>query len=254
MILLNDDCLNAMPDLPEHSVDMILCDLPYEVTHNQWDTIIPFDKLWREYKRLLKPNAACVLFGQGLFSAKLIMSNPEMYRYSLVWDKERVTGFLNANRMPLRCHEDIMVFYEKLPVYNPQMTQGSAPSHKRGAKAESAGSKFGVGKVYGKHVFLDAGPCTQSDLKFPTSIIRISNKVQDNMHPTQKPVELLEYLIKTYTNEGMTVLDNCMGSGSTGIACLKQNREFIGIEKDPVYFKTAEERIQKFKNAMITEW
>lgn len=254
MILLNDDCLNAMPDLPEHSVDMILCDLPYEVTHNQWDTIIPFDRLWKEYKRLLKPNAVCVLFGQGLFSAKLIMSNPEMYRYSLVWDKERVTGFLNANRMPLRCHEDIMVFYEKLPVYNPQMTQGSAPSHKRGIKAENRGSINDSGKAYRNYVHLDAGPCTQSDLKFPTSIIRIPNKVQDNLHPTQKPVELLEYLIKTYTNEGMTVLDNCMGSGSTGIACLKQNREFIGIEKDPVYFKIAEERIQKFKNAMITEW
>lgn len=254
MILLNDDCLNAMPALPEHSVDMILCDLPYEVTHNQWDTIIPFDRLWKEYKRLLKPNAACVLFGQGLFSAKLIMSNPEMYRYSLVWDKERVTGFLNANRMPLRCHEDIMVFYEKLPVYNPQMTQGSAPSHKRGIKAEAKGLQMSKGKIYGKFTFFNETPATFTTDKHPTSIIRIPNKVQDNLHPTQKPVELLEYLIKTYTNEGMTVLDNCMGSGSTGIACLKQNREFIGIEKDPVYFKITEERIQKFKNAMITEW
>ena len=254
MELYNADCLEQMTNIEQGSIDMILCDLPYECTHNHWDSVIPFEDLWKQYTRIIKDDGAIVLFGQGVFSAKLICSNPDMYRYTLIWDKCRVTGFLNANRMPLRQHEDIMVFYKKLPTYNPQMQLGGEPSHSRGKKWESKGKCCDDGKIYGKYDHKSYTKCCDSNLKYPTSIVTVSNIVQNNLHPTQKPVELLEYLINTYTNEGETVLDNCMGSGSTGIACLKTNRNFIGIEKEVKYFNIAKERIENFESLMITDW
>lgn len=243
--LYNDDCLKVMPTLPEHSIDLILADLPYAKTHNHWDSLIPFDSLWEQYNRIIKDHGAIVLFGQTDFSAQLIMSNPKMFRYTLVWDKVRTTGFLNAKRMPLRRHEDILVFYKKLPTYNPQMVEGGEPSHSRGKRWADKGNTQDDGKIYGKYQHDYDAPSTHTNLKYPTSILRFSNKVQGNLHPTQKPVKLLEYLIKTYTNEGMTVLDNTMGSGSTGVAAVSLNRNFIGIELDKKYFDIAKERINR---------
>ena len=243
--LYQGDCLELMKQIPDKSIDMVLCDLPYGKTHNQWDSIIPFNKLWSSYNRIIKDNGAIVLFGQGSFSAQLICSNLKNYRYTLIWNKIRTSGFLNAKRIPLPQHEDIMVFYKKLPTYNPQMWKGDKPSHRRGKKNEQKGIMQTKGKVYGKYVAYDNLPSTHTDMKYPTSIITIQNVVVNNVHPTQKPVELMEWLIKTYTNEGETVLDNCMGSGSTGIACINTNRNFIGIELDENYFNIAKERIEK---------
>ena len=243
--LQQGNCLELMKDIPDGSVDMILCDLPYgKVTHNKWDNIIPFDKLWKEYKRVIKEHGAIILFGQNIFSAKLILSNERMYRYTLVWDKVRTTGFLNANRMPLRKHEDILVFYKKLPIYNPQMTEGGEPSHSRGKRWESKGNIMDGGKIYGSYNHASHTKSQDSNMKYPTSIVTVSNIVnKDRLHPTQKPVELLEYLIKTYSNKDDTVLDNCMGLGSTGVACVNTNRNFIGMELDPKYFEIAKERL-----------
>lgn len=247
--IYNDDCIKVMPTLKPHSVDLILADLPYanKTTHNEWDILIPFEPLWKNYKRLLKDHGAIILFGQGIFSAQLIMSNPTMYRYSLIWNKVRTTGFLNAHRMPLRQHEDILVFYKHLPIYNSQMTKGKEPSHSRGNKWEQKGKIQDNGKIYGKYQHDYDTPSTKTNLKYPTSILEFPNKVQGNVHPTQKPIELLKYLIKTYTNEGMTVLDNTMGSGSTGVAAKLLNRNFIGIEKEKKYFDIAKERIKQCK-------
>lgn len=243
--IYNDDCLNVMPTLKSHSIDLILADLPYanKTTHNEWDILIPFEPLWKNYKHLLKDHGAIILFGQGIFSAQLIMSNSAMYRYSLIWNKIRTTGFLNAHRMPLRQHEDILVFYKHLPTYNPQMAKGKEPSHSRGKKWSGKGNVQDGGRIYGKYQHDYDVPSIHTSLKYPTSILRFSDKLQGKLHPTQKPVDLLEYLIKTYTNEGMTVLDNVMGSGSTGVAAKLLNRNFIGIEKDKEYFDIAKNRI-----------
>jgi DNA modification methylase len=238
------DCLDLMPQIADKSIDMILCDLPYQVLHKnnpnaQWDKIIPFDPLWEQYNRIIKDNGAIVLFAQGMFTARLMMSNPKMWRYNLVWNKVLKTGFLNATRMPLRQHEDICVFYKKLPTYNPQMTK--CEPHKRN-HSKGNGQHPEVNRCYGSYV---ETPTIISDEKFPTSIIRepkqhIKGK---SYHPTEKPVGLLRYLIRTYTNENDVVLDNTMGSGSTIIAAIKENRQYIGIEKDEHYFEIANERI-----------
>ena len=242
--LIHGDCLVAMKDIPDKSVDMILCDLPYEVLHKnnphaQWDRKIPFDKLWEQYKRVIKDNGAIVLFAQGMFTAELMMSNPKMWRYNLVWDKVAKSGFLNANRMPLRQHEDMCVFYKKQPTYNPQMTK--CEPHKRN-HGKGSMAKPNKNSCYGSFVEV---PTKITDEKYPTSIISISkeHKVGNFFHPTQKSVALLEYLIKTYSNEGETNLDNTMGSGSTGIAAKLLNRNFIGIEQNEEYFKIAQQRI-----------
>lgn len=240
--LLKGDCLELMKDIPTGSIDMILCDLPYGSLNKgnkvaKWDSKLDLDKLWKEYCRIIKPNGAILLFGMGAFTAELIMSNRKMYRYTLIWDKVQKTGFLNANRMPLRQHEDIAVFYNKLPTYNPQMGNGK-PNHRRGRIDEPP-----VNSCYGEYVQKES---TITNDKFPTSIIHIPKEHKNGnfFHPTQKPVALLEYLIKTYTNEGDTVLDNCMGSGSTGVACVNTERKFIGMELDEKYFETALSRIQ----------
>lgn len=234
-----------MQKLPDHSIDLILADLPYSKTHNRWDSLIPFNELWGQYNRIIKEHGAIVLFGQTDFSAQLIMSNPKMFRYTLVWDKVRTTGFLNAKRMPLRRHEDILVFYKKLPTYNPQMVEGGEPSHSRGKKWADKGNAQDDGRIYGKYRHDYDAPSTQTNMKYPTSILQFSNRVQGNVHPTQKPIELLEYLIKTYSNEGDIVLDNTMGSGSTGVAALNTGRRFIGMEIEDKYFEIAKQRIEE---------
>lgn len=228
--LYNNDCLKILPTLPDHSVDMVLADLPYGTTRNRWDSIIPMDQLWDQYKRLLKIGGVVALFGDEPFSSKLRLSNPKWYRYDWYWTKNSATGFLNANRMPLKRVETISIFYPKLPLYNPQKEIGYKPY------TSMTGSKT---KNYGKFKSIKT---VNDGSRYPTNVLTF-NKVNKTIHPTQKPVDLLEYLIKTYTNEGMTVLDNTMGSGSTGVACKNLNRNFIGIEKDPDYFKLAKERL-----------
>lgn len=228
-----------MNKIPDGSIDMILCDLPYGVTaNNKWDNIIPFDKLWQQYNRVIKDNGAIILFGSGMFTADLMTSNRSMWRYNIIWEKTQPTGFLNAKKMPLRSHEDICVFYKHPPTYNPQKTYG----HTR--KVSTANQKLNCKKTtnYGEH-----GLTTyDSTERYPRSVITFPKDVQKSaLHPTQKPVALLEYLIKTYTNPRETVLDNCMGSGSTGVACKKTDRKFIGIELDEGYFNIAKRRIEE---------
>lgn len=234
------DCLEVMKSIPDESVDMILCDLPYGVTaQNKWDVIIPFDELWTAYKRITKKNAAIVLTATQPFASQLIMSNPKMFRYDLIWEKNKSTGFLNAKKMPLRRHELVLVFYRKSPIYNPQKTTGHKPVNSF-TKHTSDGTNYGQTKVG-----IKGGGQTD---RYPTSILEfpvVNNDSESKSHPTQKPVELFEWLIKTYTREGMVVLDNCLGSGTTAVACKNLNRRYIGIEKDEGYWKTATERLLK---------
>lgn len=244
------DCLEIMPDIPDKSVDLILCDLPYACLsksnpNTAWDKEIPMQPLWEQYRRIIKDNGAIILFGQNKFSAHLIMAAEDIFRYSLVWDKMRVTGFLNANRMPLRQHEDILVFYKKLPTYNPQMEIGS-PSHPQGSgkhkETNNCYGKYKPEKTYGKVVHTSP---TRPNEKFPTSIIRIRKEHERSvMHPTQKAVELLRYLIRTYSNEGDLVLDNTAGSMSTAIAAIREHRHYLMIEKNPKYFEIGTKRIE----------
>ena len=239
--LLFGDCLERMKELNDQSIDMILCDLPYGVTvKNKWDIVIPFESLWAEYNRIIKDHGAIVLFAQDKFTAKLMLSNEKMHRYNLVWKKVLPTGFLNANRMPLREHEDIVVFYKKLPTYNPQKIKGS-PCHSKGKAIGQMSDDVAQNNNYQNYKCVE----TIGDMKFPTSVLEFAKPHPSiSVHPTQKPVELLEWLIKTYTNEGDTVLDNCMGSGSTGVACINTNRRFIGIENDLNYFNIAKDRLE----------
>lgn len=229
------DGIAGMKELPDKSVDMILCDLPYGVTQNKWDVIIPFDELWAEYTRVIKDRGAIVLTATKPFSALLLASNPKLYRYDIIWRKNKSTGFLNANRMPLRQHEEILVFYKKLPTYNPQKTLG----HK---KVNSFTKHTSDGSNYGQTQAGIAGG-GQTD-RYPTSVVDIpvmNNDDPRKFHPTQKPVALFEWLIKTYTNEGEIVLDNCIGSGTTGVACLKNKRHFIGFETVGDYVHKAQD-------------
>ena len=239
--LYKGDCLEVMKDIPTGSVDMILADLPYGVLNKgnegaQWDREISLEKLWPELERVTKDNGAIVLFGSGMFTAKLMMSNPKHWRYNLIWNKKRVSGFLNSKRMPLRQHEDILVFYKKLPTYNPQM------EYKPESRNHSKGYQLGkhTNRCYGN--FGITGDFI-SDYKYPRSILTF-DKPHPAVHPTEKAVALLEYLIKTYTNEGETVLDCTMGSGSTGIAAKNTGRGFIGIEADEKWFEIAKNRIE----------
>ena len=235
--LMHGDCLELMKTIDDKSVDMILCDLPYGCTDaRNWDNVIPFKPLWEQYNRIVKDNGAVVLFGIEPFSSELRVSNLKNYRYDYVWKKNAVTGFLNANRMPLRSHEMISVFYKKLPQYNKQMRCGFKPYSKTGKGAESDLYETNNKGVTSTSV---------NGERYPISILEFSCvNEKDRIHPTQKPVALLEYLIRTYTNEYDIVLDNCMGSGSTGVACKTLNRGFIGIEKDDNYFNIAKNRIE----------
>ena len=234
--ILLGDCLELMKDIPNGSIDMILCDLPYGTTNCKWDIIIPFEKLWEQYYRITKPNAAIVLFSTQPFTTALISSNMKDFRYSLIWDKIRAAGFLNANRMPLKQHEDINVFYKMQPTYNPQKY-----IDKPYDKTKYNGNKLDK-NVLGAYTSQSS---KNEGERFPKSILTFSQnwRRQDQIHPTQKPVALMEYLIKTYTQEGETVLDFVMGSGTTGLAAKNLNRNFIGIEKDAGYFEIAKQRL-----------
>ncbi len=228
--LYHGDCLEVMKDIPDKSVDMILCDMPYGRTVNSWDNVISLDKLWEQYERVIKDNGAILLFAQTPFDKLLGASNLKLLKYEWIYNKSKPTGFLNANKMPLKKHENILVFYKKLPTYNPQGLI------KDGVKKITRTDKGNYGKPKSTTV--------RKYTNYPTSLLNYSNVFKNQLHPTQKPVELLEYLIKTYTNEGEVVLDNCMGSGSTGVACVNTNRKFIGIELDEKYFEIAKERIK----------
>lgn len=225
------DCLELMKDIPDGTIDMILADLPYQSTRNKWDILIPLDKLWEQYERIIKDNGAIVLFCDGMFTAKLLLSNPKLWRYNLVWDKQKGCDFLNANDKPMKSHEDIAIFYKEKPVYNKQYWYGK-PYKKIKAGRQSTN--------YGKHY----SACSESldGRRNPLTILSFPHD-NDRFHPTQKPVALLEWLIKTYTNECDLVLDNCCGSGSTGVACRNTNRNFIGFELDENYFDIAKNRL-----------
>lgn len=247
------DCLNLMKNIPDKSVDMVLCDLPYGTSASSWDKQLPMEKLWIEYKRVIKQNRAIVLFAQQPFTSLLITSNIQMWKYNWVWEKDNGTNFMNSHYCPLKITEDICVFGtgatsfvkngENL-IYNPQYTEGKPYCIIGGnQKSNSAVVRGGKG---GREI--TSGYKTESDGKrYPKNLIKF-NRDREKLHPTQKPVALCEYLIQTYTNEGDLVLDNCMGSGSTGVACKNLNRRFIGIEKDEEYFKIAENRIKGEKN------
>ena len=237
--LKQGDCLELMKDIPDKSIDMILCDLPYGTTACKWDKIIPFESLWEQYNRIIKDNSAIVLFGREPFTSKLIISNILNYKHKWVWNKKQSGSFANAKYMPLQIEEDIIVFgknKQKINYY---------PIMRKGKMRKKGGSKKQIETMTG----LKSNYYTYSDLYYPVNIIELANcrNRKQNKHPTQKPVDLLEYLIKTYTNEGDTVLDNCMGSGSTGVACVNTNRNFIGIELDEHYFNIAKEQIKNIK-------
>ena len=237
--LFNDDCLERLKAVPDKTVDMILCDLPYGTTQCKWDSVIPFEPLWEQYNRIIKDNGAILLFSSQPFTSALVMSNPKMYKYEWIWQKTHPKGHLNAKKMPMRAHENIEVFYKKPPLYNPQMTHG----HKRKVANTNYIRESDGNSCYGREARNTSYDSTD---RYPLDVQVFSNADQSKkLHPTEKPVELLEYLIKTYTNENDLVLDNCMGSGSTGVACKNLNRNFIGIELDENYFKIAKERIDK---------
>ena len=239
--LYHGDCLEVMKNIPDKSVDMILCDLPYGTTQNKWDSVIPFESLWKQYERIIKDNGAIVLFAQTPFDKVLGASNLKLLKYEWIWIKNRGTGHLNAKKMPMKAHENILVFYKKPPLYNPQMREGEAYIRKDCSK-----NKLNKG-CYGKTKESYTTVCKGG--RYPLTTINF-NVVERTLHPTQKPVDLLEYLIKTYTNENHVVLDNCMGSGSTGVACVNTNRKFIGIELDENYFNIAKERIENTYNEL----
>lgn len=239
--LYKGDCLELFENIEDKSVDMILCDLPYEVTQNKKDIKIPFEPLWKNYERVIKDNGVIVLFAQGLFFIDLVNSNRKLFRYDIIWDKKLTTGFLNAKRMPLRQHEQIAVFYKKLPTYNPQFKKGK-PLHSKG---KSYIEKNPKNRNYGKYDNTDDLRAGSTD-KYPTSIFTFQKPHPSiAVHRTEKPVDLLKELILTYTNPDELVLDNTMGSGSTGVAALESGRRFIGMEMDDEDFKLASDRIEQ---------
>ena len=235
--IYNMDCLEGMKQIPDGTIDAVICDLPYGTTRNQWDSVIPLDQLWTEYRRITKPNAAIVLFGQQPFTSALLMSNPQNFRYEWIWQKSRATGHLNAKKMPMKIHENVLIFYDTLPTYNPQFTKGKPyvnhyNSHSSNYGCQTSGTNINEG------------------IRYPQDILNFTSEM-DTIHPTQKPVDLLRYLVLTYTNEGDTVLDNCMGSGTTAIACIKEKRHFIGFELNKDYYDKAVRRI-KNEQAQMT--
>ena len=230
MKLIHGDCLEEMKNIPDKSVDLILCDLPYGITQNKWDSIIDLNLMWRQYKRIIKEDSVIVLTSSQPFTSILVNSNLPMFKYEWIWDKKLSSGHLNAKHQPMKRHESIVVFYTKKSKYFPEMRKGKLRTDSINSNSSN----------YGKQVAIKR----ESDLYYPTSILEISNADRTKrFHPTQKPVVLMEYLIKTYTNEGDVVLDNCMGSGTTGVACKNLNRDFIGIELDDKYFEVAKKRI-----------
>lgn len=256
------DCLEVMKDIPDKSIDMILCDLPYGTTACKWDNIIPFEPLWEQYNRIIKDNGAIVLFGSQPFTSKLILSNINNFKYEWIWEKQKASNFMGAKYQPLKYHENICVFSKSTHNYYPQrykvlefeeIKQMSDKELKQIFETRDY-DRFGKvdrrktinnPKTNKEHIGNKITRTRSADdgYRYPKSVLKINKEINTNLHPTQKPVALLEYLIKTYTNEGETVLDNCMGSGTTGVACKNLNRNFIGIEIDEKYFNIAKERI-----------
>lgn len=242
--LFQGDCLDIMKDIPDKSIDMILCDLPYQLINAKWDKIIPFCELWEQYERIITDTGAIVLFGKQPFTTDLINSNRKLFRYELIWEKDKPTNFALANKQPMCYHENILVFYKKQPIYNKQMIEREGKgawrynfdiSHKN-RTIQGTDKKY-VGKKEKSNYDVK--------LKNPKSILYFdTGKRQHLQHPTQKPVSLCQWLINTFTNENMLVLDNCMGSGTSGVACMNTNRKFIGIELQEDYFNIAKERIE----------
>lgn len=227
------DCLDVLPTLAASSIDLVLADMPYGTTRNYWDQIIPFDALWLEIKRVVKPGGVVVLTAQGPFVARVIMSNELWFKYKVVWEKSKPTNFLNAKKQPLRKHEDICVFYESAPTYNPQMSAGK-PYNKGVRKDQGTGSYNGF----------NPSEVSSPGERYPTDVVYFRTAESEGAyHPTQKPVDLCRYLIRTYSNPGDVVLDFCMGSGTTGVAAKAEDRRFIGIERDPEHFNTACNRL-----------
>jgi site-specific DNA-methyltransferase (adenine-specific) len=245
--IYNMDCLEGMKQIPDGSVDAVICDLPYGTTACAWDTVIPFEPLWEQYKRICKPNAAIVLFGAEPFSSMLRMSNIEWFKYDWYWRKPKGTGHLNAKKQPMRDVEIISVYYQQQATYNPQFSKGEPFGNKSGSKhfTSEAGET-----TYGKFA---SGPGTRNDnpgIRYPKQCIEFGVVERDTIHPTQKPVDLIAYLVRTYSNEGDTILDNCMGSGTTAIACIKEKRHYIGFELNREYFDKAVKRIQAEKSQL----
>ncbi|HOB71536.1 MAG TPA: site-specific DNA-methyltransferase [bacterium] len=263
--VIKGDCINVMYEIPNNSIDMILCDLPYGTTQNKWDSVINLEKLWNHYERIIKDNGAIVLTSQGLFTAKLILSNENLFKYKIIWIKSKPTNFLNAKKQPLRKHEDICVFYKKQPTYNPQMTTGDA--YDKGIRKDQFTGSYGDFKP--RHV-------KSSGERYPNDVVFYEGETIDDYvyiktaesegtvyHPTQKPVELGRYLIRTFTNPGDIVLDNACGSGSFLLSAILEKRHFIGIEKNedvllhkvkPVdYIKICKERILEAKRKIEHE-
>ena len=231
--LMNGDCIELMKKIPSGTIDMVLADPPYGTTACKWDSVIDFKLMWEQLERIIKPNGAIILMSAQPFTSFLVCSNPKLFKYDLIWDKPAGTGFFNAKKMPLRNHENILVFYKKLPTYNPQMTHG----HKRKTAVKKEVNSEVYGKAFKKTNY-------DSTSRYPRSIQTFSSdKQKSNLHPTQKPILLMEWLINTYTNENDIVLDFTMGSGTTGVACVNTGRSFIGIELDENYFNIAKKRI-----------
>ena len=247
--LQQGDYLELMKSLEDKSVDLILCDLPYGTTRNKWDSIIDLELLWEQYNRVIKDRGAILLFAQTPFDKVLGVSNLGNLRYEIIWQKTAPTGFLNAKKMPMKAHENILVFYKKLPTYNPQMTQGhprKVSSKESRAKSVERQKLKVDNKDSNYNFYGESAEGYDSTERYPLSVqVFAKDQQRENYHPTQKPVALLEWLIKTYSNEGDLVLDNCMGSGSTGVACVNLNRNFIGMELTEQYFEIAKERIEK---------
>lgn len=246
--IFEGDCIEIMKQFPDNCIDMILCDLPYGTTQNKWDSIIPLDVLWHEYKRIIKENGAIVLTSQGLFTAQLMLSNPKQFKYKWVWEKSKPTNFLNAKKQPLRKYEDVCVFYKKQPVYNPQMVQGE-PYDKGFRKNQLSGS---YGDFQPVHVHSDGK-------RYPTDVIYFKTAESEGevIHPTQKPVELGRYFVRTYTNPGALVLDNTFGSGSFLLSALLEGRNFVGIEKNKDVHLFKEKKIDYIlaaKRRLYTGW
>lgn len=238
--VVQGDCLEVMKSLPDGCVDMVLCDLPYGTTRNKWDSVLDLASLWSQYSRVCKPNAALVFTAQTPFDKSLASSNINLLKYEWIWKKNIATGHMNANKMPMKEHENILVFYSEPPIYNPQMVEGKPYKMKRQPKND-AGTNYGV---------MVRTDTVNEGLRYPKSVLEFDREV--GLHPTQKPVPLFEYLIKTYTNEGDLVLDNCIGSGTTGVAALNTGRHFIGIELSQEYCAIAQQRIDQVRNNILT--
>ena len=231
------DCLEVLKTLADNSIDLVLTDPPYGTTKCKWDSVVPLEPLWAELKRVAKPRAAIVMTASQPFTTALISSNLKDFKYCWVWEKEAGTGFLNAKKMPLKSHEDVVVFYRKQPFYCPQFTKGKPYKIKKGGETDCYNRS-------GEVLTVNTGK------RYPKTVLKIKRD-KNKIHPTQKPVELMAYLVKTYTSKGQTVLDFTMGSGSTGVAALKNGRRFVGIEKDPLYFKAAKERLEATQEELL---